>query len=279
MRVDHHGWQIVLALVATLGAMDSRPRRSGIIAGVAMAAWINISIEGLPFAAAFGMLFGWQWLADPKATEQLKCYLDSFAASSILLFTLMHSPSTWANQLRDVVTPAHLAAFTVAALVCSFVVRSDIARVQSRVVRLGLAGGLTLATMFIVDPHWLIGPFGSLDPLVKEFWYDHVDEGLPVWRIEWSMSAIGLSQPIVGLVGAAVAIRGALAGKGISGRSTPSPYSRSLWVAFSSSVPRRRPAWWRCPEPHSSALSRSATPGTYPSCLRELLRARRRSAS
>ncbi len=171
MRVDHHGWQIVLALVATLGAMDSRPRRSGIIAGVAMAAWINISIEGLPFAAAFGMLFGWQWLADPKATEQLKCYLTSFAASSILLFTLTHSPSTWANQLRDVVTPAHLAAFTVAALVCSFVVRSDIARVQSRVVRLGLAGGLTLATMFIVDPHWLIGPFGSLDPLVKEFWY------------------------------------------------------------------------------------------------------------
>ena len=74
--------------------------------------------------------------------------------------------------------------------------------------------------MFIVDPHWLIGPFGSLDPLVKEFWYDHVDEGLPVWRIEWSTSAIGLSQPIVGLVGAAVAIRGA------SGRE------RNLWSIY-----------------------------------------------
>ncbi len=104
MRIDHHGWQIVLALVGTLAAMDSRPRRSGIIAGVAMAAWMNISIEGLPFAAAFGVLFGWQWLADSNATERLKCYLASLAASSILLFTLMHSPSTWGSQLRDVVT-------------------------------------------------------------------------------------------------------------------------------------------------------------------------------
>ncbi len=67
--------------------------------------------------------------------------------------------------------------------------------------------------MFIVDPHWLVGPFGSLDPLVKEFWYDQVDEGLPVWRIGWSVSAIGLSQPIVGLIGAAVAIRRASRGE------------------------------------------------------------------
>ena len=53
MRIDHHGWQIVLALVGTLAAMDSRPRRSGIIAGVAMAAWMNISIEGLSVRRCF----------------------------------------------------------------------------------------------------------------------------------------------------------------------------------------------------------------------------------
>ncbi|HVU31584.1 MAG TPA: hypothetical protein VHE36_14400, partial [Sphingomicrobium sp.] len=48
MRVDHHGWQIVLALVAMLAVLDQRPRRSGLVAGLAMAVWLNISIEGLP---------------------------------------------------------------------------------------------------------------------------------------------------------------------------------------------------------------------------------------
>ena len=77
MRIDHHGWQIVMALTGLLAALDPRPRRSGIIAGAAMAVWMNISMEGLPFAAAFGVLFAWQWLADPAATERLKSYLAS----------------------------------------------------------------------------------------------------------------------------------------------------------------------------------------------------------
>jgi hypothetical protein len=207
MRVDHHGWQIVLALVATLAAMDERPRRSGVVAGVAMAAWMNISIEGLPFAAALGAFFAWQWILDPAATERLKSYLGSLALSSAVLFVGTHLPSTWLNQQRDVVTVAHLAAFAVAWAGCAFVVRPGTKRLSARLAVLAAAGAATLATMFAVDPHWLNGPFGSLDPLVREMWYDYVHEGLPMWRLDWSESAIGLAQPVVGLIGAGLALR------------------------------------------------------------------------
>lgn len=220
MRVDHHGWQIVMALVALFAAMDEKPRRSGLVAGLAMATWMNISMEGLPFAAAFGGLFALQWLADRAATERLKCYLASLAVSSLLLFGLTHWPSTWMSQPHDVITPAYLAVFSAAAVICWIGTRRDLVDLRMRLAILAIAGVAAVGSAFVVDPHWLVGPFGSLDPLVKQFWYDRVDEGLPVWRIEWSMSAIGLSQPVVGLIGAAVALRIA------SGKE------RTLWAIY-----------------------------------------------
>ena len=206
MRIDHHGWQIVMALTALLAALDPRPRRSGVVAGAAMAVWMNISMEGLPFAAAFGALFAWQWLADPAATGRLKAYLASLAASSLLLFGFTHWPSTWAHQPHDVITPAYLAAFAAAAAVCALAVRPGVAELRTRLLSLAAAGGLALGAAFAVDPHWLVGPFGSLDPVVREFWYDRVDEGLPVWRIDWGESATGLAQPLVGLIGTVFAL-------------------------------------------------------------------------
>lgn len=220
MRIDHHGWQIVMALLGLLAAMDPRPRRSGIVAGVAMAVWMNISIEGLPFAAAFGALFAWQWLADATATERLKSYLGALAVSSLLLFGLTHWPSAWMEFRHDVITPAHLAAFIVAAAFCALAVRPAVADLRMRLAVLAGAGVLSLASAFAVDPHWLTSPFGALDPLVKEFWYDRVDEGLPVWRISWSMSAVGLAQPLVGLLGAAFAL------------SRNSGARRNLWAIY-----------------------------------------------
>ena len=206
MRIDHHGWQIVMALTGLLAALDPRPRRSGIIAGAAMAVWMNISMEGLPFAAAFGVLFAWQWLADPAATERLKFYLASLAISSVTLFGLTHWPSTWAHQPHDVITPAYLAAFAAAAAVCAAAVRPGVGQLRARLIRLAVTGVAALAAAFAVDPHWLAGPFGSLDPVVRQFWYDRVDEGLPVWQVDWEESATGLAQPLVGLVGAAFAL-------------------------------------------------------------------------
>ena len=206
MRIDHHGWQIVMALTGLLAALDPRPRRSGIIAGAAMAVWMNISMEGLPFAAAFGVLFAWQWLADPAATERLKSYLASLAISSVALFGLTHWPSTWAHQPHDVITPAYLAAFAAAAAVCAAAVRPGVGQLRARLIRLAVTGVAALAAAFAVDPHWLAGPFGSLDPVVRQFWYDRVDEGLPVWQVDWEESATGLAQPLVGLVGAAFAL-------------------------------------------------------------------------
>ena len=211
MRIDHHGWQIVCALVAVLSALDQRPRRSGVVAGIALAVSMTISIEGLPFAAGLGALFAWQWLVNPAAGERLKYYLASLAVSSALAFGLTHVPSAWLDQPHDVMTAANLISFAVAALIAALAVRPSVDTLTARLAILAGIGAAALMTMFLVDPHWLQGPFGSLDPLVRAYWYNQVDEGLPAWQVGWSEAALGLAQPVVGLVGAALACRGSAA--------------------------------------------------------------------
>ena len=211
MRIDHHGWQIVMALVAILAALDDRPRRSGVVAGIAMTLWLNISIEGLPYAAAVGALFAFRWVIASRdagaEADRLKTYLATLAVSSLLLFGLTHYPSTWLSQPRDVVTPAHLAAFSVAAIIAFFAARPSIKQRATRIAVLAGIGSGALAAVFAVDPHWLKGPFGSLPPLVKEMWYNQIDEGLPLWQVGWDESAMALAQPLVGIIGALVALR------------------------------------------------------------------------
>lgn len=207
MRIDHHGWQIVLALTGVLAALSTRRLRPGLIAGAAMAAWLNISIEGLPFAAAIGALFGFNWLVDPTDDERLTGYASALAGVSLLLFGLTHLPRTWTSQPHDVVTIAHLAGFCVAACGALLAVRPEVADLKKRLIVLACIGAAALVAMFATDPRWMQGPFDSLDPLVRDMWYFRVDEGLPIWRLVPSQVAIALAQPIVGFAGAFIALR------------------------------------------------------------------------
>lgn len=220
MRIDHHGWQIVLALVSLLALMDKRPRRAGLVAGAAMALWLNISIEGLPFAAALGAWFALEWLLDSTTGERLKAYLGSLTVASLALFALTHAPSTWLSHPHDAVNDAHFASFAAAWLCCLAGVRRDIADRWMRLGVLAIAGLFSAGAMFAVDPHCLDGPFSSLDPLVRNYWYNGVDEGRPIWQLDPKDAAAGLAQPLVGLVGGLLAIW-----------KTPSDQRRE-WIIF-----------------------------------------------
>ena len=220
MRIDHHGWQIVLGLLSILALMDKRTRRAGLIAGAAMALWLNISIEGLPFAAAIGAGLALEWLLDPSAGERLKAYLGALAVTSVALFGFTHAASTWLTHPHDAVNNAHLAAFCAAWLCCLAVVRPTVANRWSRAALLAGAGAVTAGAAFLVDLHFLSGPFSSLDPIVRIYWYNGVDEGRPVWELAPIDAAAGLAQPIVGLAGALLAIWKA-----------PAPQRRE-WIIF-----------------------------------------------
>ncbi|MET0375415.1 MAG: hypothetical protein ABW128_14325, partial [Rhizorhabdus sp.] len=53
------------------------------------------------------------------------------------------------------------------------------------------------------------GPFATLDPVTRHYWYDNVVEGLPIWRQTRDVQLGLVLFPPIGLIGALVAWRGA----------------------------------------------------------------------
>jgi hypothetical protein len=57
-----------------------------------------------------------------------------------------------------------------------------------RLLAAGLAGGAAFAVLLAIAPQCATGAFGNMDPIVREYWYSKVSEGLPIWHQSWRTS-------------------------------------------------------------------------------------------
>jgi hypothetical protein len=208
LRVDHHGWQVVLALVILFALMDeTRKRRSGIIAGIAAAFWLNISIEGLPVVTCVALLLGARWLFDARERPRLQSYLWALTLGSFALETAT-MPSAWALAECDRVSQPYLFTFGAASLAALAPSWPRLANDwRYRLGFAGLAGAAAGATFAIVGPACLSGPFAALDPLTTSMWLDRVGESMPLLKRGLGATiAIG-GFALLGILGAALAVR------------------------------------------------------------------------
>lgn len=207
LRIDHHGWQLVLALLLLWSLLDeTHKRRSGAIAGIAGALWLNISIEGLPIVTIAALILGVRWLLDAREAPRLQAYLWALTLGS---FTLEAAtmPSAWLLAECDRVSQPYLATFAIASLAA---IGASWPRLASDWrMRAGFAGiaGIAAAAVFAsVGPACLRGPFAALDPLTTTLWLDRVGESMPlVKRGIGATIAIG-GFALFGIIGAAIAV-------------------------------------------------------------------------
>ena len=181
LRIDHHGWQVVMVVLASATLFSQRPTRGAVIAGLALAAGLSISLEVLPFAAAFAGVLALRWLAEPARPGELAPFMAALAGGLLALFAVTRGPAALMPWC-DAIAPAHLAFFAVVVIGCAGTARLAPRSRLALVGGLALAGTLGLAAYAAIAPQCLATPFGDLDPLVKRYWYDNVAEGLPVWR-------------------------------------------------------------------------------------------------
>ena len=201
-RIDHHAWQIV-AVVAALNALLAKtPRGAALIAGLSLAFGMAVSLELLPFAGLFGALFALRWWRDPAGWRWLAWYLDALVLGSAAFFVGTRGLGDLTNYC-DTVSPAYLAGLGAIALgVHGAALRPAMPR-WWLAAALGLAALAGTALFLWVAPGCSNGPFARLDPLVRQFWYDNVKEGMPVWRQDWTVLVQMTVPPLVGL-GAAI---------------------------------------------------------------------------
>ncbi|WP_162527159.1 hypothetical protein [Sphingomonas solaris] len=72
LRIDHHGWQIVLVLTTMLGLTAADRRRGGMLAGLAIAASLTIGVEMLPYLVLAVVLAALAWVVDAREGVRLR---------------------------------------------------------------------------------------------------------------------------------------------------------------------------------------------------------------
>ena len=178
LRIDHHGWQIALAMVAANGLFANSARRGGWVAGLALATWLTISLEGLPMVAIVMGVAALRWLRDRDPAWLVHTGAALAAGSAFLLVTTRLGQASAA--FCDTLEIAHVLAFAFGAMGVAAVSRLR-GHLAVQVVLLGAVAVGALAILLSIDRSCGGGGFGGLDPLVKSVWYDSVLEGLPIW--------------------------------------------------------------------------------------------------
>lgn len=182
MRIDHHGWQIACAVLALSGLLARRVTLGAWLAGLAMAASLEISVEGLPLAAIFAAVGALRWFRHEPTRLWLAHYMAALASASLLLFALLRGFGDLAQHC-DQMSPVQLAVVSLAALGsmagAAFGARWPFA---GRVIAMGVLGALAGALYLGIAPQCRAGSFDMLSPLARDLWYNQVDEGLAIWH-------------------------------------------------------------------------------------------------
>ena len=178
MRIDHHAPQAVLALVcAALLLRDSR--WSALAGGLCAAAWVVISLEGLPLVAVLAGLYGVRYWFGERTL--LPWFLGALAAGSAALAYATRGPLDAAYC--DVLLPGHVLTFAAAAAIAAvipFLPWQD--RVQGRVVALAVLGFTCLQLASELLGPCATNPMAELDTLLQTYWHGYITEGLPIWK-------------------------------------------------------------------------------------------------
>jgi hypothetical protein len=208
LRIDHHDWQILMAAVTLWATFDTNPRRGGYIAGAAVAFWLDVSLESLPYAALFGSLYALRVVHRAAEWPRMTGFATALAGGSALLLIIVKGWPAASVPWCDAMSPPWLLPMIAIALLLPFASHmlgehSPIRRFLAIAIAVLAGGFLFLGT----GRQCLGGPFETLDPLVYHYWYARVLEGRPIWEQTGDVGAVVVAPALAGIVGCLLAIR------------------------------------------------------------------------
>ena len=208
LRIDHHGWQIVAATALLALALGARSGTKGALAGLVMAFYLSISLEALPYFLLFGGLFAFSYWRGADGWPMLRGFLLACTFATVLSVPASRGWQALTVSYCDGLSAPYLGALvagSIAMLLAGRIIGH--ASAVRRLILLSVTGLAALAAFLLVAPQCSRGPFGQLDPLVHDYWYLNVKEGLPLTAQTLDMALYSLIPTIIGLIGSTLAWR------------------------------------------------------------------------
>lgn len=204
LRIDHHGWQLAMLILAVAGSADPSGRRGGVTVGLATAVSLTIGLELMPHMALAGAVTVLRWAWDRGEADRLRAYGVALAGGSALGFALFASYDN-RQFVCDVLSPVYLSAVLLAggllALLASL-------RIELRAARFAaaLAAGIVLAgALALIWPQCLARP-EHLSPELERLWFNNVREAKPLYQHSYRISLPTLTLPLIGVIGSLTAL-------------------------------------------------------------------------
>lgn len=201
-RIDHHGLQLVLLLVALRHMVGTATRSAGVIAGVAMAASLAIGVE---LVTSLAILCGYacaRWIVDGARERLSGLAIGLFAGLAVMA---MLAPANWIYPACDAFTRQAAIAAACGAAAMAVLAHIPLAlEWRGRAIAACPTGVVTLGAITLLAPACVADPYAAVDPLVRSGWMAHVQEARGLMALtpgEW-IGMAGLA--LVALVAATV---------------------------------------------------------------------------
>jgi hypothetical protein len=202
-RVDHHG-AILVFVVAVLGwtmrTLEGPVSRNAIWLGVWIGLGMWLSVEFLVAMALCAVTLGLTSVVrDDRGIARIGSRAFAVAALVMAVATVVERGGAWRVVEVDRISVAYVA--LAAAISLGFASYAAVApRLTGRLARLGVmacCGGVAVVAVLLLFPVLRGGPFGTVDPTVREIWLYQVAELKPVTDYQSATWPIMVLTPIV----------------------------------------------------------------------------------
>lgn len=203
MRIDHHGWQLAMLLVALAGLADHRPVRGGLIAGISSAISLSIGMEMIVYLAATGAVVALRWVAHDGEVRRMQAYALSLAGGVTIGFLGFASIANRA-PVCDALSPVWLSIFSMAGAGMVVLTLLPIRHWQGRLIAGSIMGVLLGTITWLVWPQCLSGAY-QLSPELERLWLVNIREAKPIYEQASYIVTPLLALPIPGMLTAITA--------------------------------------------------------------------------
>jgi hypothetical protein len=175
-RIDHHNVQILCAVAGLLCLVRSiDDRRLGWRAGSLIGLGLAVGYEAIALVAPALALAALMTLFHP--TRRLSI-LPAAAATTLTLMTaclLTLAPAAWFKINCDALSP-NIVVLAASGTLGLWAAQRFAMRLGTRLAVLAAAAAAGVGIFAALEPACLAGPFGQVDPALKNIWLDHVLE-------------------------------------------------------------------------------------------------------
>ncbi|THG41757.1 AcrB/AcrD/AcrF family protein [Sphingomonas olei] len=203
-RIDHHGWQLAMLSLTVAGLCDPDGPRGGITVGLANALSLTIGLEMLPYCAMAGAIITLRWVWEAGERRRLLSYAISLGGGCAAGYVIFASE---ANRVMrcDALTPIWLSVFVAAGALLTLLALLSPKKRAVRFALAAVAGAVIAGGFATLFPQCLQRPEQVSDELYAN-WLSNVREAKPIYRHAFRTGFPLAALPVMGLIGAGIAI-------------------------------------------------------------------------